>query len=567
MPDSATKLDKTPAARASNRLALPGLTSRLVIGGALAMIVLIRILARLDDPPQPFHDPAHRNIATLIFGFVALLTTWIWLCFQSGLAPWIRRTAAVGSLIVVAGLVAALRYEEVDGSMMPRFVPRWAAVHHAELGAIPARAPTDESQIDLTTTTPDDFPQFLGPQRMPWLPGPQLARDWSATPPRELWKQPIGAGWSGFAARNGYAVTLEQRGDEEWVSCYEIATGKPVWGHAVTARHYNAMGGVGPRSTPTIHNGRVYALGATGILRCLDGASGTLVWQDDLLDRYGISQEDFEAMVNWGRAGSPLIVDDLVVVPAGGKKGRAKTLVALRAETGDLVWNAENVIEGDGTTDQIAYASPVLATLAGRRQILIVNESTASGHDPKNGVRLWSHPWPGHSNMNASSSQAVPIEPDRVLLSKGYGGGAEMLRLKPGSDGLLEVESVSTGGEEGVWRDPRVLQTKFSNIVVHEGHLYGLSEGILECVEVDTGKRQWKHSRGRYGHGQILGVGDLLLVLAEDGRLALVELSPRRFTELGSIQALQGKTWNTLCLYGKKLLIRNAQEAACYELP
>jgi outer membrane protein assembly factor BamB len=566
MPETAAKPDGTTAPPLS-RLAFPGWSTRLVVGGALVAIVLIRLLGRLDDPPQPFHDPAHRNIATLIFGFVALSTGWIWLCFQSGLAPMVRRTALVVSLFVALGLVVAFRYEEVDGSLMPRFVPRWAAVPHTQLGAIAAGTPTEESGIDLATETDDDFPQFLGPERTAWLGGPQLARDWKANPPRQVWKQPIGAGWSGFAARNGYAVTLEQRGDEEWVSCYEIATGQPVWGHAASARHYNVMGGVGPRSTPTIHDGRVYALGATGILRCLDGAKGTLLWQEDLLERFEISQDDFEAMVNWGRAGSPLIVDDLVVIPAGGKQGKAKSLLALRAETGEFVWNADNVISEDLTTDQIAYASPTLATLAGQRQILIVNESTVSGHNPKNGMRLWSHPWPGRSNMNASSSQAVPIEPDRVLLSKGYGGGAEMIRLKPGSQGMLDVESVDTSGDDGVWRDKRVLQTKFSNVVVYDGLVYGLSEGILECVELETGKRQWKHSQGRYGHGQILGVGDLLLVLAEDGRLALVELSPHRFTELGSIQALEGKTWNTLCLYGNRLLVRNAQEAACYELP
>jgi outer membrane protein assembly factor BamB len=352
---------------------------------------------------------------------------------------------------------------------------------------------------------------------------------------------------------------MEQRGDEEWVTCYEIATGKPVWGHAISARHENAMGGIGPRSTPTIHAGRVYTLGSTGRVHCLDGATGEVVWELDLQKRYGLTQSEEEYLVMWGRAASPLIVENLVIVPGGGKSGTAKNLIALDAESGKVAWESENKI-GENETDQIGYASPAVVTLAGKRQVVIVNESTASGHDPATGERLWSHPWPGNSSANANCSQAMPVGGNRLLLSKGYSGGAELIEIKaaPSGDSLLA---------ETVWKNPRVLQTKFSNVVVHGGHLYALSEGILECAEAETGKRKWKSSRGRYGYGQILGVGELLLVLAEGGRLALVELSPEKFNQLGEIQALEDKTWNNLCLEGKTLLIRNGQEAACYELP
>jgi len=152
----------------------------------------------------------------------------------------------------------------------------------------------------------------------------------------------------------------------------------------------------------------------------------------------------------------------------------------------------------------------------------------------------------------------VAIDEDRVLLTKGYGGGAELIEI-----------ATSVGGKEftatSVWKQPRVLQTKFTNVVVHEGHAYGLSEGILECVELASGKRKWK--QGRFEHGQILGVGDLLLVLSETGELSLVELSPKKFSLLGSMPLLEGKTWNNLCVYGRLLLVRNGQEAACYEVP
>jgi outer membrane protein assembly factor BamB len=543
---------------AESRPLYPGWPVRIIIAASLALLVVVRLLQRLDDRPWPLQDAAVGNILTWVFSFIALLTAWIWFSFLSGFPLLVRRVVMIAALlpvVLLAPLVGIFRLEEVSGSMVPRFVLRWSAVHDRQLGKV--ETPPETQAIDLATATPDDFPEFLGPQRSCWIEGPELARDWSSQPPKLVWKQSIGAGWSAFSAVNGYAVTLEQRGDDEWVTCYEIATGQPVWGHAAKARHENPMGGIGPRSTPTIRDGRVYALGATGILRCLDGATGKLLWKDDLQTRYGLAQWQDERMVQWGRSASPLIVDDLVVVPGGGPAGKAKNLVAFRAETGEVVWESENR-QPNGTADQIAYASPALATLAGRRQIVIVNESTASGHDPASGQRLWTHDWPGSSSSTASSSQAVPIDDDRLLLSKGYGGGAELLHFPSAAEGQPSkpVE---------MWKNRAALQTKFTNVVVYRDHIYGLSEGILECVESATGRRKWKS--GRYGHGQILGVGDLLLVLAEDGRLALVEANPQAFAELASIQALEGKTWNNLCLYGRQLLIRNGREAACYELP
>jgi outer membrane protein assembly factor BamB len=539
----------------------PGFVTRIVIALSLVAIVIVRTLPAFEGVPAPWNDMALANILTLVFGFVAAVTLLIWFCFLSSYSLLLCRIVLAGVPAIIGLFFVFFRFAGVSGVMVPTFVPRWQPVADAAIGKVEAKA--DAPAADLATTTPDDFPQFLGPNRNCWLPAPALARDWAANPPRELWRRPIGAGWSGFTAVNGFAVTLEQRGPEEWVACYEVATGNPVWGHSIEARHENPLGGIGPRSTPTIHQGRVYALGATGVLRCLDGKDGTLIWQQDLRKRYfGETPEVDEQLVQWGRAASPLVVDDLVVVPAGGLVGQAKSLVAFKAETGELVWEANVPLAvPPGGTDQISYSSPAIATIAGVRQILIVNESTASGHDPKTGTLLWSHSWPGNSSQNASASQAVPVGDDRVLLTKGYGGGAELLQFKPLASGGLETAP-------SVWINPQVLETKFSNVSIIDGHIYGLSNGYLECVELATGRKTWKRNRkANYGHGQILGVGDAILVQAEDGRLALVEANPKEFVERGSIQALTDKTWNNLCLYGRKLLARNAREAACYELP
>jgi outer membrane protein assembly factor BamB len=550
-----TESTEHPIATEPIRPLFPGWISRLIIGVTLAFVVAIRLIGHTDDPPVPLNDPAIRNLLTLVFSFVAGLTAWIWFCFRSAYARAARMGMLFGTLVVIAGSILTLsvvgfsRVLQVSGSMVPQWAPRATKLGKVEMS--PTAAP-----IDLNSTTPDDFPAFLGPKRSAWLQGPELARDWVSNPPKLLWKRPIGAAWSAFAAVNGYAVTLEQRDSDEWVTCYEIATGNPVWGHSIAARHENPLGGIGPRSTPTIYQGRVYALGGAGVLRCLDGGTGQLLWSDELRKRCGLTDLEDEALVQWGRASSPLIIDGLVVVGGGGPAGSAKNLVAFDAESGKLAWESENK-KDDGLADQISYASPNLATLAGRQQIFIVNESTVSGHNPGTGERLWSFPWPGHSNADASSSQAVAIDGSHVLLTRGYSGGAELIELIAGPDDTIAARSQ--------WKVPRVLQTKFTNVVVREGHAYGLSEGILECVDLESGKRKWKS--GRFEHGQILGVGNLLLVMSEDGMLHLVELNPAKFQSLGSMQVLTGKTWNNLCLYGKRLLVRNAQEAACLELP
>jgi outer membrane protein assembly factor BamB len=186
----------------------------------------------------------------------------------------------------------------------------------------------------------------------------------------------------------------------------------------------------------------------------------------------------------------------------------------------------------------------------------MVLEDHAAGFDAQTGELLWEHTWPGRSNANASVSNAVPVPPDRVFLSKGYGQGAELIRLTASGDRPWSVDSI--------WQSPVVMKTKFSNVVLYDGHVYGLDDVVLECIEVDTGRRRWK--RGRYGYGQLLRAGEVLIVLSESGELVAVEATPDRYRELGRFTALDGKTWNNPCLYGPYLLVRNGTEAACYEL-
>ena len=412
------------------------------------------------------------------------------------------------------------------------------------------RLPVQEPRpgVDLTTTTADDFPEFLGPGRHVAVDRIELDPDWTAHPPRLVWRHPLGAGWSGFVAVNGFAVTMEQRGEQEQVTCYAVASGQHHWTAGWNERF--SINGAGPRSTPTIAGGRVYALGAWGHLVCLNGQTGEVVWQRELLQELGIHSSDENRHVRFGRANSPLVIGKLVIVPGGGMPGKRSSLLAFDAATGQPRWR--------GGDRQISYSSPVLAELLGETQVLSVNEDTVSGHSLDTGAEIWSYPWPGDSSVDANVSQPVPLTGNRILLSAGYRRGAAVIELTRRTAG--EPTQVRC-----VWRVASVLNTKFTNVAVWKNHAYGLSDGLLECVALEAGARLWK--AGHYGDGQILRVNDMLLVLGEGGELVLVRLDPQTPNAVqGRMQGLTGRTWNNLALYGRYLLVRNATEAACYEL-
>jgi outer membrane protein assembly factor BamB len=207
-----------------------------------------------------------------------------------------------------------------------------------------------------------------------------------------------------------------------------------------------------------------------------------------------------------------------------------------------------------GGDDLSGYSSPLLTELAGVPQIVIFNRDSVAGHDPADGHLLWQHDWP--SAGQPTVAQPLPLGGDRLLVSSGYGVGAKLFEIERRS-GDLEPTIV--------WQSPR-LKAKFSQMVEHEGFVYGLDDGVLVCLDPATGERCWK--RGRYGHGQILLVGDLMLVQTEDGELVLVEPVPEEHRELARLDgAVGGKGWNTMALAGDLLLIRTEQEAACYRLP
>jgi len=517
-------------------------------------------LADLYDALWIFRDPAICNVMALIGGFFACFIPLMWFTFASGFPAAIRFTPIMLIGLAVAGFFSIFEIQGVSGEMVPRFGYRFGKAPDQRLGEFTAAGTNQgEAQPLSVAEDPNAFPQFLGPNRNSRLAGPKLVTDWAAHPPEEIWRMPIGAGWSGFAALDGRIYTMEQRDNEELVTCYDMKTGKPIWGTGIPARHYTVMGYVGPRCTPLLLDGRVYALGATGVFRCLDQLTGEVIWQHDLLEMYGVTPDVEATNIAWGRANSPLAYkldgQQIVIIPAGGpdktNKDGMVSLVAFDAETGETVW--------EGGHEQISYASPSVAQVDGKDQIISINEATITGHDPATGDQLWSVDWPGNSSGNATCSQVHSLGDNRFFVSKGYGQGARTFEVKPDGDGFTA---------EVLWTNTRVLKTKFTNVAILGDNVFGLNDGILEKVQLEAKRPEWRQ-RG-FGHGQVLLVDDVLIVMGEEGNLALVDTASDDYHEFARIKALSSEiapTWNPLCLYGDLLLVRNAEEAACYKLP
>lgn len=373
--------------------------------------------------------------------------------------------------------------------------------------------------------------QFRGAARDGRADVAAVKTEWPAGGLAPLWKQPVGGGFASFSVADGVAYTIEQRRGQEVVAAYHLETGRELWTHGWNATFREAMGD-GPRATPTWDDGRLYALGATGELRCLDAKTGRPLWSKNILADNGASN------IPWGVAASPLVFDDKVVVLAGG--GGGKSVVAYHKLTGARVWSALD--------DAASYTSPMLVTLAGRRQVLAVTGSRAVGLAPEDGSLLWEFPWSNSSGINIS--QPIVVDGNRFFISAGYGKGAALVE-------------VGGGGARAVWQNS-MMKNKFNSSVLHEGHVYGLDEGILTCVDARTGERRWKG--GRYGYGQVILAGGHLIITSADGELVLVRATPQAHTEVARFQALDGQTWNNPALADGRLLVRNAKEMACYKL-
>jgi outer membrane protein assembly factor BamB len=407
----------------------------------------------------------------------------------------------------------------------------------AEEAAPPSAAATAKpAVVSHAPRAPIEWPGFRGPARDSRVHGVRIETDWTTSPPMALWRRPVGPGWSSFAVSADFFYTQEQRGEEEIVACYRVATGEPVWTYRDRVRFWESNGGAGPRATPTLSAGRVYAFGATGILNALDADSGALIWSRN------VATDSQTPVPDWGFSSSPLLVDDLVIVAAAGK------LVAYDHATGAPRWS--------GLDDGPGYSSPHLLIVAGVPQVLLLTGRGAASYAPADGARLWQMRVPPNSLAATIVQPALTADGD-ILVSDGDASRMRRIRASRGADGWRVEERWSSNA----------LKPFFNDFVVHKHHAYGFDGTMLAAIDVADGSRKWKG--GRYGNGQLvlLADQDLLLVISEDGELALVGATPDAYHAISTrVPAIAGKTWNHPVLAGDVLLVRNGEEMAAFRL-
>ena len=495
--------------------------------GWLALLVVTTLLAH----------PSVRG-----FGTIGSAVPWGATAFVVGLvaARWLkpdRRTAlALLAAALGFGFWTLVRVDGVWGDFSSERTWRWQQTAEDRFLAERQERPGGEAVAEPLGAA--EWPGFRGPERTGVVPGLALAEDWTAQPPRELWRIRVGPGWSSFAVAGRRLFTQEQRGELEVVAAYDAETGAELWAHEYASRFFEALGGAGPRATPTLAGGMLFTLGAEGLLHRLEPTTGEVVWQADL------RQDAGREPPTWGFSSSPLVVDDVVIVHGGGEGDRG--VLAYAIEDGRLRWGAP--------AGGHSYSSPQLSRIAGLRSVPQVTDTGLTLLDPADGSVVLEYEWPFEQYRVL---QPLVIGESTVLISTGLGVGTRRLEVQREGGGLVAEER---------WTS-RDLKPDFNDLVTHRGFLYGLDPNILVCVDLETGERRWKG--GRYGHGQLLLLpdADQLLVLTEKGDVVLVRTTPERLEELARVEVLDAKTWNHPVLVGDRLYVRNGEEAVALEMP
>lgn len=480
----------------------------------------------------------------------------IWAVATRRLPDNLRHATMVASIAVATGGWLLLRQDGINGDHNATFGFRWSASAEERLLAQQPETETPPTETTAPTATPSiapaqtqpsptetpkpaapttepsaDWAGFRGSRRDGIVRGVKIKTDWSASPPVQVWRRPVGPGWSSFAVDGDLMYTQEQRGDNEVVACYKASTGKPVWTHSDNARFFESNGGAGPRATPTLANGRVYSFGATGILNVLDARNGKIIWTRN------VAAETNTKIPVWGFSSSPLVIGDTVIVAAAGQ------LAAYETAGGNRRWV--------GPANGGSYSSPQLVTINGVAQVLLTSDGELTSVAVADGKQLWQHQWAANTIV-----QPALMSDGNVLVTSQEAG----------------IRRISVAQNSGAWSiqerwTSNGLKPYFNDFVIHKGHAFGFDGRILSCVDLNDGQRKWKG--GRYGNGQLvlLADQDLLLVLSEEGELALVQATPDQFTEVAKFTAIQGKTWNHPVLVGDLLFVRNAEEMAAFRLP
>jgi outer membrane protein assembly factor BamB len=484
----------------------------------------------------------------LFFGLPWAYTVWIvWSVFARRFLPAYLSSGAIVATGLVWAYVSLIRMNGISGDLKADVQWRWEssteeqylAERQKGIEQAPALKPDDggESSNELAAVE-GDWTAFRGPLRNGEVRGLEIATDWNTSPPKQVWRQRIGPAWSSMLIVGGLLFTQEQIGDEEAVVAFDAATGKRIWTHFDKTRFWDGQSGAGPRGTPEFIDGVIFTQGATGILNCLDAATGRVKWSRD------IAKDSGAGLPPWGFSCSPLVVDDVVITYAGGKDDRG--LLAYHKSDGKPAWQA--------ATGSVSYTSPVPIDLEGEKQVLFLSDLGLIAVSPASGKLAWHYEANGHGVWRAT--QPVQLGPSQVLLASEDLGTV-----------CLDIEREAGGWKATQRWASKAMKAAYNDFVLYGGCAYGFDGGIFGAIDLKTGKRRWKG--GRYGHGQVLLLSDqgLLIVSSESGEAVLVSATPDKHHELARFQAIEGKTWNHPVIAHACLYMRNDQEIACYQLP
>ncbi|MEM6330648.1 MAG: PQQ-binding-like beta-propeller repeat protein [Planctomycetota bacterium] len=486
----------------------------------------------------------------------------------------VGRYATLAAVVAVGVVAASIRYVGADSGFSAKFLPRWQATAEEQLAAAGPPVRVDEARQPesvAVSAQPGDWPGFRGADRDGRVADGSLAAAWPGDTLEAVWRRDVGSGWGSFCVVGGLAFTQEQRGEEEWVSAYDADTGEPVWQHAVEARFFHSMGGAGPRATPTFDAGKLYTTGAAGDLHCFDAATGEVLWRRSLIADAGL-----QGAPEWGFAASPLLHTPgdgptLAILHAcdfasGNQGEKTGKVLAYDAATGEVVWQAD--------AGNHSYSSPHLATLGGAgpdgeepggvTQVLIATNAGLRSLDPATGEQLWRFEW--DIATFCRSTQPLVIDANTVVLSAGYDSGTMRINV---------AQTEAGWSAEPAWDAPsRDLEPYFNDMVLHEGHLYGIHKKFLVCIDAETGEPTWPRKvkrKARFGNGQLVldAASGMLLVTTENtGEVLLIEANPETLVIRGRCEALTPDVnWNHPVIAGGRLYVRHGSEAACYELP
>jgi outer membrane protein assembly factor BamB len=473
---------------------------------------------------------------------------------NQAMSPKRRRTALRSALELLTVLVIGLGvfYGLLRAGVLDRFNLPGGLFDAAGLSQ-PVRATADADEVAWLGKARIEEPPAVRPEDA-WTGWRGLFRDgraggpspqpWAKSGPNKMWEVMGGGGYSSFAVGGGRLYTVWSEGEQEFVACLDAADGSPRWGHSYACSFKNGFGN-GPRSTPTLDEGRIYSVGALGNFLCLNAETGERIWEHDLL------QEFAGQSPGWGVSFSPLVTGNIVVTCPGG--GGGKSVVAFDKVSGNVVWSALD--------DPPGYSSPVAATLGDKPQVVAFTGNGLAGLAVEDGKLLWRQSWETANKVNAATpivfhATAGDQTRDYVFISSGYGKGCCLVRIAAEASGSLTAKVVYENNQ---------LCSHFSTPVLHDGFLYGFNEANLTCLDVRTGETRWKKSG--LGKGSLLSVGDDLIVFGEQGQLVLAAATPDEYRELASARPFRGKTWTLPALSGKRLFVRDESKIACLEIP